>query len=54
MKAHTLARLGQDADVRYTANGTAVANLRLVYDYGRKDGNGKFGASLCHNTGYTP
>lgn len=36
-----LARLGQDADVRYLADGTAVANLSLAYNYGKKDGEGK-------------
>ena len=36
-----LARLGADADVRYLADGTAVANLNLAYNYGKKDGEGK-------------
>lgn len=35
-----LARLGRDAEVRYTANGTAVANLSLAFNYGLKDGQG--------------
>lgn len=35
------ARLGKDAEVRFTPDGTAVANLALVYNYGKKgdDGN---------------
>lgn len=34
-------RLGRDAELRYTANGDAVANLALAFNYGRKgeDGN---------------
>jgi single-strand DNA-binding protein len=36
-----LARLGQDADVRYLQDGTAVANLSLAYNYGKKDSDGK-------------
>ena len=35
-----LARLGRDAEVRYTANGTAVANLSLAFNYGLKDDDG--------------
>lgn len=36
-----LARLGADADVRYTPGGDPVANLSLAWNYGRKDGDGK-------------
>lgn len=36
-----IARLGQDADVRYLQDGTAVANLSLAYNYGKKDSDGK-------------
>jgi single-strand DNA-binding protein len=36
-----LARLGADADVRYLQDGTAVANLNLAYNYGKKDAEGK-------------
>lgn len=34
-------RLGRDAELRYTPNGEAVANLALAYNYGKKpqDGN---------------
>lgn len=48
MKSHVLARLGQDADVRFTANGMAVANLRMAYNYGRKDQNGKRPSQWVH------
>lgn len=36
-----LARLGKDAETRFTPNGDAVANLALAINYGRKgdDGN---------------
>lgn len=33
-----IARLGRDAEVRYTANGDAVASLALAYNYGKKEG----------------
>lgn len=33
-------RLGRDAEVRYTPNGTAVANLALAYSFGQKDPHG--------------
>jgi single-strand DNA-binding protein len=29
-------RLGRDVDLRYLADGTAVANLAVVFNYGRK------------------
>ncbi len=36
-----IVRLGRDAEVRYLTDGTAVANLAVVYNYGKKgdDGN---------------
>ena len=41
MKSIGLARLGRDAELRYTPDGTAVANLSLAVNYGQKgqDGN---------------
>lgn len=36
-----MARLGRDAEVRYLADGTAVAGLALAFNYGKKDGEGK-------------
>ena len=36
-----LCRLGADADIRYLQDGTAVANLNLAYNYGKKDNEGK-------------
>jgi single-strand DNA-binding protein len=33
--------LGRDAEVRFTANGDAVASLSLAYNYGKKDADGK-------------
>lgn len=41
MKAIGLARLGNDAEVRYTANGDAVANLSLAFSWGRKGADGR-------------
>lgn len=41
MKAHGLARLGKDAEIRYLPNGDAVANLALAFTYGKKDESGK-------------
>ncbi len=35
-----LARLGRDAEVRYTPNGDAVANLSLAFSYGKKGEDG--------------
>lgn len=34
-------RLGKDAELRYTAKGTAVAGLAGVYEYGMKGDDGK-------------
>lgn len=41
MKTIGLARLGRDAEVRYTPSGDAVANLSLAVNYGKagQDGN---------------
>ena len=36
-----LARLGRDAELRYTPDGTPVANLSLAFTYGRKGDDGK-------------
>lgn len=36
-----LARLGKDAELRFTNDGTPVANLALAYNWGRKDNEGK-------------
>lgn len=41
MKAHGLARIGRDAEVRYTPSGTAVANVSLAFTYGKKGEDGK-------------
>lgn len=35
-----VARLGRDAEVRYLQDGTAVSNLSLAWNYGKKDGEG--------------
>lgn len=35
-----LARLGRDAILRYSADGTPVANLALAYNYGQRGSNG--------------
>lgn len=36
-----VARLGQDAELRHLANGTAVCNLSLAYNFGKKAVDGK-------------
>ena len=36
-----LARIGRDAELRNTAQGEAVANLSLAFNYGRKGSDGK-------------
>jgi single-strand DNA-binding protein len=41
MKAQGLARIGKDAEVRYTPGGTAVANLSLAFTFGKKGEDGK-------------
>lgn len=40
MRLIGVARLGRDAEVRFTPNGTAVANLSLAFNYGMKDQSG--------------
>jgi len=40
-KLYGLMRLGRDAEIRTTPNGEKVANLSLVYSYGRKDSSGE-------------
>jgi single-strand DNA-binding protein len=41
MKAQGLARIGKDAEVRFTPGGTAVANVSLAFAYGKKGDDGK-------------
>lgn len=41
MQAFGLARIGRDAEVRFTPKGEAVANLSLAFTYGRKGDDGK-------------
>ncbi len=41
MKAFGLARLGRDAEIRYTQGGEPVASLSLAFSYGRKGDDGK-------------
>lgn len=41
IQAFGLARLGRDAEVQFTPDGTAVANLSLAFNYGRKGEDGK-------------
>ncbi len=36
-----LARLGDDAELRFTQGGDAVAELPLAFNYGQKDSSGK-------------
>lgn len=36
-----MARLGRDAELRYTQDGTAVASLALAFDYGKKGQDGR-------------
>ena len=36
-----LARIGRDAETRYTAQGDAVTELSLAFTYGKKDQDGK-------------
>lgn len=36
-----LARIGRDTELRHTAQGEAVANLSLAFNYGRKGADGK-------------
>lgn len=41
MKAQGLARIGKDAEVRFTPGGTSVANVTLAFTYGKKGDDGK-------------
>jgi single-strand DNA-binding protein len=41
MKANGLARIGKDAEVRYSPGGAAVANVSLAFSYGKKGDDGK-------------
>lgn len=41
MKPQGLARLGRDAEVRFTNDGTPVASLSLAFSYGKKGQDGK-------------
>ena len=41
MRANGLARIGKDAEVRYSPNGDAIANLSLAFTYGKKGTDGK-------------
>lgn len=41
MKAYGLARLGRDAEIRYTPGGDPVASLSLAFSYGRKGEDGR-------------
>jgi len=36
-----MARLGRDAELRYTQDGTAVASLALAFDYGKRGQDGR-------------
>lgn len=36
-----LARIGKDAELRYTSNNEPVCNISLAYNYGRKGDDGK-------------
>ena len=40
MKLIGIARLGNDAEIRYTPSGKAVTNLSLAYNYGQKGEGG--------------
>ena len=37
MRLIGIARLGKDAEIRSTRNGTTVANITMAYNYGMKD-----------------
>lgn len=41
MKAQGLARIGKDAELRYTTGGEPVANLSLAFTFGKKGDDGK-------------
>jgi single-strand DNA-binding protein len=40
-KLMAVCRLGRDAELRYSSDGTPVANFSAAYDYGRKGDDGK-------------
>ncbi len=40
-KMHGLARIGKDAELRYTQGGEPVANVSLAFTYGKKGDDGK-------------
>lgn len=40
MKSHGLARIGRDAELRFTPGGAAVANVSLAFTYGKRGDNG--------------
>jgi len=42
MKVIGLARIGRDAEVRFTPNGDAVCNLALAFSYGKKADGQKY------------
>ena len=41
MRLVGIARLGKDAEIRSTRNGTTVANITMAYNYGMKDRDNK-------------
>ena len=41
LQAFGLARLGRDAELRYTSDSTPVVSLSLAFNYGRKGDDGK-------------
>lgn len=41
MKAHGLAYLGRDAEIRFTTQGEPVTNLSLAFSYGKRGDDGK-------------
>ena len=41
MKAQGLARIGKDAELRYTTGGEPVANVSLAFTFGKKGDDGK-------------
>ena len=53
INAFGMARLGRDAELRYTPNGDAVCNLSLAFSYGKKDDSGRRAHPMggCHPMG---
>ena len=41
MRLIGVCRLGKDAEIRSTKNGTTVANITMAYNFGQKDRDGK-------------